>query len=686
MNNQENKIELNEKQNLAAKHVEGPGLVLSVPGSGKTTILIKRILNLVEINKIDPSKILTITFSKSSASDMEKRFDIMNKNNYKTNFSTIHRLCYMIVKKYSLFSGKKYKLLESKEILKIDGQIITKSTIVRGIASNLKKEYIGDELCEDLISQISLYKNRCMDAELLSDIESRYPFFLSLYKGYEKFKAKHDLIDFDDMLTKAYDILVTYPSFLNKIKGLYTYIQVDEAQDTSEIQHKIISLLSGNNNIFMVADDDQTIYSFRGAYPDAILNFKSNFPKGQIYKIDTNYRSSDEILNLSNNIIMNNKNRYQKTLTGVNGNIEPVKYFIFDTLVELTEYLVDNIKNKENLSTAILYRNNLTMNYLIEFLDRNNIQYKSREKSSSLLNNPFVKDIWDFFQFAMTPTDFEVLNRIYFKFNSYISRNQMNSVKGIYGFNLIDSIISTNKLKDFQVKSFTAIRDFFEEICELRPLESLEIILKELGYEDYVFENIDRFPQGINYYNHTIDILRIVLQDTENIYDIKCELSKKISSNFRENCNLTISTIHSIKGMEFDCVYILDLFDGFFPRQSIISDFRALEEERRLLYVALTRSKTKLEILNTNFKNGHYLSPGIFQSELLNSSLLTPERISMQSKNCISISSGEYISHKKFGRGKIISINGDTLSIMFSNGMKKLSKSILIENELIEIK
>jgi DNA helicase-2/ATP-dependent DNA helicase PcrA len=684
MGNVNNLSNLNPNQRDAASHFKGPGLVLSVPGSGKTTILINRIFNLVEKHNINPGNILTITFSKYSALDMERRFDSLGNGSYSSNFSTIHRLCYMIVRKYSKHKGIEYRLLESNENITIAGKRITKLGLVKELASTLKKEFINDELGEELSSSISLYKNRCQDAELLSELEDKHPFFLSLYKGYENFKEENNLIDFDDMLSKAYEILSLHTGFLNNLRKKYQFIQVDEAQDTSEIQHRIISLISGDENIFMVADDDQTIYSFRGAYPQRILDFESNYPSAKIYRISTNYRSTDNILSLSEKLISNNKKRYSKTLEGIMGKKEDVKYYVFDTLWDSMDYIVDKIRDDINLSTAILYRNNFTMNYVTEYFNRNSIDFNSKESNTSLINNPFVRDIWDFYQFSMDPSNWEVLNRIYFKFNSYISKKQMTAISSIHGDNLIEQIISSTMLKDFQIKSFRKLKDLFEEICELSPLQGLDIILKELGYEEYVKDNQDRFSQGLEYYNHSIDILKIILEDVATIYDISQRIYKPRYFNRSKTSNITVSTIHSVKGMEYDRVFILDLFDGMFPRESVLNENRSeLEEERRLLYVALTRSKEELEIINVNFRNGNYSSPGLFQAELLDTGLLNPERVRKDSNACGKISEGDTIVHKKFGNGRIISRDGDILEIAFMDCTKKLSFSIMVSNNLI---
>ena len=267
-------MELSLNQEKAINHVNGPALVLAVPGAGKTTVIIHRTINLISNHRVNPDKILSITFSKSSAMDMKNRFEKMYPGFNRTGikFSTIHSFCYGLIREYAYIKKTDYKLIEEEK------NAFNKYNLLKKIYLEINNEYITEEKLEILISAISYIKNMMINPnDFINANKIEIDNFLRIYTVYENYKKRHNLLDFDDMLTISLEILNSNKYLLAKYRDKYNYIQLDEGQDTSKIQMEIIRLLaSPKDNLFIVADDDQSIYGFRGAYPQGLFDFKKD--------------------------------------------------------------------------------------------------------------------------------------------------------------------------------------------------------------------------------------------------------------------------------------------------------------------------------------------------------------------------------------------------------------------------
>lgn len=620
-------IDLNEQQVEALSHTHGPGLVLAVPGSGKTTMLICRTVNLINNYEVDPRKILTLTFSKSAAVDMQRRY-----NDYFSSicphpvlFSTIHRFCYSVLNNYSNYRHIKYTLLEGGK------STFSKQRIIRKLYNDITSSHLSEDMLEDFQSAISFVKNMMIDPIKLGDYRNSIEHFPQVFRGYEAFKTENKLIDFDDMLTKCLEILETTPQMLNYYKSKFDYIQIDETQDTSKVQHEIIRKLCGqHNNLFMVADDDQSIYRFRGAFPEMLLEFNTIYPKGNIYYLETNYRSSEEIINVCGHVISNNRSRYKKKFNNHHGSSHKIQLSNFATLHDKCEYIKESILNEEdkNKEIAILFRNNISAIPIINMLHSNNIDFLIHDKKQTFFSNMTTVDIKAFLSLALINNDIESFERIYYKINGYISKKLVEYVKCNIGISSIfETLVNSPYIKDFQRNGFKDIMQKFSYLSKLSPVNAITYIERELGYMSYLKTNCKRFGQSMESMLVVLDTLKAIAETCSSTVDFlnRLENLKPIitsnSNNPADTC-VKLMTIHSSKGLEFDKVILVDAADSVFPSKKSVDmikdeDFSLIEEERRLFYVALSRAKTELNILHTQFRNGNYLRPSQFIQEIL---------------------------------------------------------------------
>jgi len=621
---------LNPQQVNAMSHHNGPGLVLAVPGSGKTTMLICRTVNLILNHQVNPNRILTLTFSKSAAIDMQRRYndDFKRICPHSVLFSTIHRFCYSVINNYSKVSNINYTLLEGGK------SNISKQRIIHTIYNNLTSNHLSEDLYEEMQSGISFVKNMMIDPKELEDYRNKVEFFPQVFEAYEAYKEENQLIDFDDMLTKCLEFLKATPQLLNFYRAKFDFIQVDETQDTSKVQHEIIRLLSqGKGNLFMVADDDQSIYRFRGAFPEMLLAFKNIYPDGTLYFLETNYRSSKEIIDVCSKVITFNKSRYAKTFMNHHGSASNIKVLTLSTLGDKCKYISDTIKKEKNKNKeiAVLFRNNISAIPVINALNLDDIEFHIQDKKQHFFRHMVTQDIKAFLSLALINNDIESFERVYYKVNGYISKNLVAYVKGNIGVSSIfETLVKNPQLKDFQRDGFKEIQNKFNYLAKLAPLGGISYIERELGYMTYLKTNCKRFGQSIDSIIVILDTLKAIAETCSSTVDFLNRL-ESLKPIIRSNSNnsldtpVKLMTIHSSKGLEFDKVILIDASDSIFPSRKSVelikeSDHSLLEEERRLFYVALSRAKSELEILHTQFRNGNYLRPSKFVQEVLDTS------------------------------------------------------------------
>lgn len=610
----------------AIKHFEGPALILAVPGSGKTTVLLNRILNLIKNHNIDPSEIISITFSKSQGIDMEKRFLAQNPEfRGKITFKTIHAFCYEIVRNYMKLKNIKKTLIEGNN--EFNRILILKRVYYQ---KNYKK--LSDEEINDFFSIYDFTKNKMYDFEgylRKNHFISNRSLILKLYNLYNEIKIQNNFMDFNDLLILANEYISTDKKLLKALKNRYKFFQIDEGQDTSTLQFEIIrKIVFPENNVFIVADDDQSIYSFRGASPENLLNFKNIYPNSKIFFMDKNFRSTKNIIKISNKIIQGNKIRYEKySKHTTEENSQIMLFKVKNSTIQARELVKRISEINPNETIGVLYRNNISSLYIADILKNNDIDFFVKENKFDFYSNRILNDVKNILLFSEDTTDLEVFKRIYFKLNAYIKKDFITKLEyKPYNQCVLESLLDLDELNDFYLNKFTSLRNDFKRLKRMKMEDKIDCILYELGYGDYL-DNFNDFS-NLNY-NLIFDLIKYLSKDLktfdefiEKLDNLK-ELLKNASSS---KSNISISTIHSSKGLEYDNVFIIDLIDGEFPQKSILNSFdeKLLEEERRLFYVAMTRARKRLFLYTIKERNNLPVEPSIFYNELKNKNSTLP--------------------------------------------------------------
>lgn len=619
-------MNLSKEQKKAISHMEGPALILAVPGAGKTTVLIHRTANLILNNNISPDKILSITFSKASARDMKNRFNNLydDISHIPIHFSTIHSFAYSLIREYAFKNRIRYTFIEDNR------KELNKYNILKRIYYCINQDYITEEKLETLINSIGYIKNMLITSEeFAAEFKTDIKNFKDIFNSYEIYKRTHNLIDFDDMLTLALEVLQKDKYLLNKYRNRYDYIQVDEGQDTSKAQIEIIKTIAyPKNNLFIVADDDQSIYGFRGAYPKGLFNFSKIYKNGKIFYMEQNYRSSKNIVSICNKFIKQNTLRYNKNIFTQNSFVEPINIIKVNTLENQYEYLVNELTQKNNYNnSAILYRNNISAIGIIEYLERNNIPFSMRDVNIKFFNHWVVHDILSFFSLAEDTSNIESFEKVYFKMKGFISKKQLNYIKALnYNHSVFHRLLNYPGLNRFYRKNFLELKLDFKKLSKMEPHEGICYIEKDLEYEDYLRESCMKLGHTLDSLKSILHFMKIIASKSEDLnafvgrlkyLEYLCTQSKNIKNG------ITLSTIHSAKGLEFENVYIIDLIEGDFPNTNSIDEFekgniQSLEEERRLFYVGMTRAKKHLSLVTLNNRNDKKVSPSRFLVELKN--------------------------------------------------------------------
>lgn len=618
-------MKLSQEQKNAICHIKGPALILAVPGAGKTTVLVHRTYNLIYNHKVNPSRILSITFSKSSARDMKARFDQVVPRDFISNrvsFSTIHSFCFELLREYAFINKIKYQLIEDSKLE------INKYNLIKKIYLEVNKEYITEDKLESIFNSISYIKNMMISVEeYLKSENPNIPNLPKIYATYENYKEKNRMIDFDDMLTLSWNILKNDSYLLNKYREKYDFIQVDEGQDTSKVQMEIIKLLSApKNNVLIVADDDQSIYGFRGAYPEGLLNFNTMYKDGKIFFMEKNYRSTKNIVSISNKFIKTNKKRYEKNILTDNDYLEPINIIKLKNKEDQYEYLMEKLKDRDLPNAAILYRNNLSSIGIINALEKKKILFYMGDKKIRFFSHWLVYDILQIMTFANNTSDLSLYENFYYKIKGYISKKHINYAKTLNkDQGVFERIGQYPGINDFYKKNLRELKFDFKKLSKLKPREAILYIENNLQYQDYLKENSIKTDSYDNL-NNILYYMKLIGDSCQDLNDFINRLKSidylcKNSNN--NNKSLTLSTIHSSKGLEFDKVYIIDLIEGEFPNNSSIESFNKgeadlLEEERRLFYVGMTRAKNHLTLLTTKNINGKSVENSRFIKELEN--------------------------------------------------------------------
>lgn len=607
-------MQLSEAQLKATQHIEGPALVLAVPGAGKTTMLLYRTMNLIN-NGIDPSRILSITFSKASSLDMENRFKTLFPNyNRNIKFSTIHAFCYKIIFDYSRTTNITYKLIDANAKGKYD--------VLKKIYISVNNSVPTEDKIETIISEISYLKNMLIFPDNMKGFTSEISNIKEIYRLYEKFKEEQYLIDFDDMILKSIEILENNISLKNKYMNMYDFYQLDEGQDTSVAQFYLIKLLCKNtNNLFIVADDDQSIYGFRGADPKELFALKKEYKDLKIYFMENNYRSTKNIVNTCNLFISNNLNRFDKSIHTDNDFSQPVNIIKVENNNEQYKFIEDIINKNPEKTHAVLYRNNICGLGMVEFFERRNIDFNIRDSKIRFFNNFVLRDILNIIAFSEDLSNISLYEDFYYKIKGYISKKHINYIKEHPGKNVFMILMNYPGLSTRYKDTLAGLIHDFKEI-KRKPLhKKIDLILNKLKYDEYLQDSAEKFGSNYKVLSEYTYYLQYIAQNEDNLGSLigrLKHLEQLMKKPIYKESNITFSTIHSVKGLEYDFVYVIDLIEGMLPSNKALEDPKKtlLEEERRLFYVAMTRAKSNLYLIYPKKHNSNSSEISRFLAEL----------------------------------------------------------------------
>lgn len=700
---EEKNINFTDEQKKAVNHVYGPNLTLAVPGAGKTTCLMARTANLIFNHGIDPKSILTVTFSKASALDMQHRFaeifGDVGENIRSVKFSTIHSFAYRIVN----------HVYQDKILIEDMRSPITKSRLIKNIYKELTGEYMEEDKLEEISNSISYAKNKMVDINSLNKEEllelCSFKEFKDIYLKYEKMKEKDNYIDYDDMLTLCYEKMANDKRYLNLLRNHFQFIQIDESQDTSTVQFAIVELLARPmNNILFLGDINQGIMSFRASDIRYLLNFKKKFPSGSIYTMSRNFRSTKDIVDVANKFVKKNIERYDFEMFTEKGSDRPINIVYVDTEKKELDYIIGKLKKATNLGeNAVLFRNNISCIPLVDKLSKEKIPFYMKDHGKRFFSHWLISDIKAFINLAIDNNDFNSLYRIYYKSNLYISKQLiMDSRNYTTDKGCLDALEKMESLRDDQLDRVRKFTMNMRCLSKAKGREIAKIIRKDLRYEDFIINNSEAMGYSQDSLLNLISIFSLITADSSSLLDVLKRLDylekliKASSKNKNQNV-VTLTTIHGSKGLEWENVYIMNMIDSIFPSSQATKleskgDNSLMEEERRICYVGITRGKRYVDLVIPRSIAGKEVYPSKFIWEI--------EKIiridkgdksyedSIRRKKGNRFNLGDIVKHSKFGKGKIVDINqkDDYLVINFyDSGIKKLVLSLAVAGLLSKV-
>ena len=618
-------VKLNKNQAQAVAHIDGPCMVLAGPGSGKTRIISQRIVSMVLDHDIPPTRILAISFTKASSLEMKKRTLAYGKDDRlnKVSFGTFHSSFFRILRRYAGVS---------LEDLLLD---LDRSKLVRSILKYLKISNYNDDDVLDLLNEISLVKNELVDYRDYDSKSFEQEIFQKAYRLYEDEKKRHGKIDFDDMLIQAYDLLNNDPAILSIVRQVFKYILIDEFQDINRVQFELIRLIAGQeNNLFVVGDEDQSIYGFRGARPDFMLEFDQYFPSARHILLDTNYRSSKDIVDLSLGLIKKNKKRHPKDLKAFSKDPARISYIYPKDTDDEARLVADQIfdrvgsqKGADYGDFAVIYRTNRQARAFVDaFMDKR-IPFILKDAPKTIYDHWVSLDIIAYLRIAMEIGSGGDWARVINKPFRYISKKSLAKAEASMDF--LDCLLNDEDIKDFQKKNLEDLYIDLNYVRGLSPQYGISYIRTTLDYDRYILdycherriksqqivEILDELEAAAGPYRTILDFFKHIDQVRE---EVKKNADKTAGSSLATSADkgVVLTTMHSSKGLEFDNVYIVGVNEGIVPYQLGDDSKLDIEEERRLLYVAITRAKRVLVISSPLKRFGKKIGQSQFLKEL----------------------------------------------------------------------
>lgn len=681
--------ELNKEQQKAVNHIDGPMLVLAGAGSGKTKVLTNRIANLIE-NGISPYNILAITFTNKAAKEMKDRVvRLIGKEAYNIQISTFHSLGLKILKEnYSMLGYEKnFTIIDSDDVLTIIKKILKDK--------NMSKDRYNPR---EIKNKISSAKNEMMSIDSFAKVEFDHK-VVEVYKEYQQKLKNGNSVDFDDLLILPIKLFKNYHRVLEEYQDRYKYILIDEYQDTNEAQYTFSKLLSAKyRNIFVVGDNDQAIYAFRGANYKNILNFEKDYPEAKTILLEENYRSTKTILNAANSVIKNNHERKDKNLWSNNATGNKIKYKEVANEKEEASFVGTEIKrllsegiNEEDI--AVLYRTNAQSRVIEEEMLKKNIKYRV-VGSFYFYNRKEIKDLLCYLRLINNHKDDVSLLRVINTPRRGIGDKTIETLTEEATTRELSLYETISKGKELEFKNLIedltkaseslSLTELIDEILEKTGIKK-ELSTSKLLEDEIRLENLNEFKGVTKSYEEEYGTAS--LEDFLDEITLVSDMSEHQDSSNR----VSLMTVHSVKGLEFDYVFIVGMEEGIFPHYNAINDGSnsAIEEERRLCYVAITRAKKELYITSADtrmlFGNPMRNQPSRFIDEI-DKEYIDKERPKKLEKIITKVKKavdknatyevGEHISHTEFGEGIVISVDKSIITVAFPHpiGIRKLMK------------
>ncbi len=648
--------ELNEEQAKAAKTIDGPMLILAGAGSGKTKTITSRLAYLLSIG-IDPANTLTLTFTNKAANEMRERaLKMIGHVPYPPLLCTFHKFGLLFLK----FNIDRVNRKNNFVVIDSDD----KKRIIKNLGTDLPIPLVA--------SEISKYKNSLISpiSAQSKAIQPNYKIIASLYKSYEEYLEKNNLVDFDDLLALTYKILDENENLCTEVSQRYKYIMIDEYQDTNELQYKLVKkLCQTHNNICVVGDDDQSIYGWRGANIKNILEFSDEFNDANIVKLEKNYRSTNQILKVANELISHNRGRLGKKLASVKGDGEDISFIDSENENIEASIIANRIKKLINSgispnNIAILYRINALSRSIEEGLNRAQIPYKM-VGGVKFYERAEIKDLISYLRVVANPDDDFSFKRIINRPKRGIGKVTVDKIikKAYENKQSIYSFLSKNKEEVHKVvtskKALAEIQKFIKNLKKLKKTlekstyDFIDLLDETFHIKEYYLklpDSLDKVANIDEFYGLFRDF--ILSRPEAGIDDFLNEIMLQSDQDQIDNGSISIMSIHASKGLEFDYLFVIGLEEGFFP---ITGDGSDIEEERRLGYVAITRAKKELTLScsSSRFYKGRraHLTKSRFLTECgMCKGSLTLEKTTVFKK-------GDLIKHKIFGMGRVLEVN-----------------------------
>ena len=592
-------MECNKEQKEAIMHRDGPAMVLAGPGAGKTYVITNRVKALIDEYGVKPEQILVVTFSKAAAVEMKERFEMLTGGRrLPVRFGTFHSVFFQILRLAYHYEVKdiatpalKYRFLEE-------------TFNETGYEVDDKKEFLSD-----IEKEISRVKGEGIEIDCYFSSACSAEIFQKMYRGYQEKLQRHRCLDFDDMVVYTYQLLKEREDIRRRWQAQFRYLLIDEFQDINRLQYETVCMLAEpENNLFIVGDDDQSIYGFRGAKPGIMLSFPKRFPDTKQIVLGLNYRCSDEIMKAAERLIGKNNERYEKHIVANKGKEQPVHMKKCENLPDEAEKIVAQIQlyQKEGIDyqgMAVLFRTNMQMRLLAGKLMEHGIPFTMRENLPNLFDTWMAKDIMCYLQLALGNRSREKFLKIANRPVRYLSRTAFTEPE--VSFDKLRAYYAA-KNQDWMEERIWNFEYDLKNLAALSPYAAINFIRKGIGYDEFLKTYADERNVNADDWFDVLDEMQEMARDkksipewlsfVENYGDTLEEMrQEQKKQQVKEEPGVSLMTMHASKGLEFPVVFVPTLNEDIVPYRKAVQEGN-LEEERRMLYVAMTRAKTYLHL------------------------------------------------------------------------------------------